>query len=110
MAPRHRPKRRCRNCPETDEGLPVQSAQPVFQVTTYQGEGEGLWKAVSVACGTVLELMFRYAALSVPGNPVPQLERLQTRLGEIIEIRKQEEEFDNATAPAPDSDSPDPDS
>jgi len=88
MAPRYKPKRRCRNCPETDEGLPVQSAP---QVTSYQGEGEGLWKAVSVACGTVQELMFRYVTLRVPGNPVPQLERLKARLGEIIEIRKQQE-------------------
>jgi hypothetical protein len=69
----------------------VEVASSVPQVVTYEGEGDGLWKAASVACGTILELMFRYVTLSVPGNPIPQLERLQTRLGEIIEIRKQQE-------------------
>lgn len=60
-------------------------------ITTYKGEGSGLWKAASVACGTLLELMFRYIALDVPGKPLPQLERLHVRLGEIIELRKQHE-------------------
>ncbi len=103
MAPRYRPKRRCRNCPETEEGLPVGVASPVQQVVTYEGEGAGLWKAASVACGTILELMFRYITLSVPGSPLPQLERLRTRLDEIIEIRKQqEEEIDDAFLSPPD--------
>ena len=84
MAVRYKSKRRCRNCPETEEGLPVTA-------TTYEGEGDELWKAASVACGTLLELMFRYTALNVPGKPVPQLERLRARLGEIIEIRKKKE-------------------
>jgi len=74
----------------------VQSSMLV-PVTTYEGEGNGLWKAVSVACGTLLELMFRYVALSVPGKPLPQLERLYARLGEIIKLRKQhEKELSNA--------------
>lgn len=90
MAPRFKPKRRCRNCPETEEGLPVQLPSSV-PMTTYVGEGNGLWKAVSVACGTLFELMFRYVALRVPGTPLPQLERLYGRLGEIIELRKQQE-------------------
>ena len=107
MPPRHRPKRRCRNCPETEEGLPIQSALPVHQGATYKGEGAGLWKAAFVACGTILELMFRYVTLSVPGSPLPQLECLRTRLGEIIEIRKQqEEEIDNAQASKSDSPGP----
>lgn len=60
-------------------------------VATYVGEGDGLWKAISVACGTLFELMFRYITLRVPGKPLPQLERLYDRLGEIIELRKQQE-------------------
>lgn len=95
MAPRYTARRRCRNCPETKEGLPAQSTPLASVTTTYVGEGEGLWKAASVACGTLLELMFRYVALSVPGAPLPQLERLQARLGEIIEIRKQYEKEPN---------------
>lgn len=90
MPPRYKAKRRCRNCPETEEGLPVQSSLPV-PVATYVGEGDELWKAVSVACGTLFELMFRYVALNVPGKPLLQLERLHSRLGEIIKIRKQRE-------------------
>ncbi len=98
MPPRYKSKRRCRNCPETKEGLPVQSPLPAL-VTTYVGEGDGLWTAISVACGTLFELMFRYVALNVPGKPLPQLKRLHARLGEIIEIRKQHErELDNARA------------
>lgn len=96
MAVRFKRKRRCRNCPETEEGLPAQLF-PSISVTSYAGEGDGLWKAVSVACGTLLELMFRYVALSVPGKPLPQLERLHVRLSEIIELRKQyEKELSNA--------------
>ena len=88
MTVRFKNKRRCRNCPETEEGLPVQ----LPAVTTYQGEGSELWKAASVACGTLFELMFRYVALDVPGKPLPQLERLYTRLGRIIEARQEREE------------------
>ena len=98
MAPRYKTKRRCRNCPETEEGLPVQPSS-LESVVTYAGEGDGLWRAASVACGTLLELMFRYVALCVPGKPLPQLERLYARLGEIIEIRKKyEKESDNDRA------------
>ena len=93
MAVRFRRDRRCRNCPETDEGLPAQTSSiPSIKVTTYEGEGEELWKVASVACGTLLELLFRYVALDVPGKPLPQLERLHTRLGEIIEVRREKEQ------------------
>jgi len=60
-------------------------------LATYEGEGAELWKAASVACGTLLELIFRYTVLNVPGKPLSQLERLHVRLGEIIEIRKKKE-------------------
>jgi len=89
MGVRFKSKRRCRNCPETAEGLPAREA--AVPVTTYEGEGEELWKAASVACGTLFELLFRYVALEVPGNPLPQLERLHVRLGEIIKARKERE-------------------
>lgn len=83
MGVRYKRKRRCRNCPETKEGLPVAESQS--QITTYEGEGKGLWNAALVACGTLFELLFRYVALNVPGRPVPQLQRLYIRFGEIIE-------------------------
>lgn len=101
MVVRFRPKRRCRNCPETEEGLPVQLPQTLDRViTTYEGEGNGLWKAASVACGILLELLFRYVALGVPGKPLPQLERLYARLGEIIEVRKQREKEPSNVRPS----------
>ena len=101
MAVRFRPRRRCRNCPETEEGLPVQLPQISDKIiTTYEGEGNGLWKAASVACGTLLELLFRYVALGVPGKPLPQLERLYARLGEIIEVRKQREKESSNVRPS----------
>lgn len=89
MSVRFKSKRRCRNCPETEEGLPKQL--PKQLTVTYKGEGTGLWKAASVACGTILELLFRYVTLNVPGEPLPQLKRLHTRLGEIIKVRSEQE-------------------
>ena len=86
MAVRHRSSRRCRNCPEAIDGLPEMSA--ASKTTTYEGEGDGLWKAALVGCGTHLELLFRYVALDVPGDPLTQLRQLQMRLGEIIEARE----------------------
>jgi hypothetical protein len=88
MGVRYKRNRRCRNCPETKEGLPVQQTA---SVTTYEGEGAELWKAGAVACGTLLELLFRYTVLNVPGTPLPQLERLHVRLGEIINLQKERE-------------------
>ncbi len=87
MGVRFKKNRRCRNCPETKEGLPAQLTQP--PVATYEGEGAELWKAGMVACGTLLELLFRYITLNVPGTPLPQLERLHVRLGEIINLQKE---------------------
>jgi hypothetical protein len=88
---RYRPGRRCRNCPETLEGLPVEAPQ---RVTSYQGEGESLWQAAFVNCGTLFELLFRYISMDVPGKPLPQLERLQKRLAELITLRKERENRD----------------
>ena len=87
--------RRCRNCPETKEGIPKQVVSP--PVATYQGEGRELWKAATVACGVLLELLFRYTVLGVPGKPISQLERLHMRLGELIDLRKKWEEDSNST-------------
>jgi hypothetical protein len=66
------------------DGLP----EPPVTKTTFEGEGDGLWKAALVGCGTHLELLFRYVALDVPGDPLDQLRRLYARLGEIIEARE----------------------
>jgi len=86
MSVRHRASRRCRNCPETADGLPEASKTP--QVTTFEGEGDGLWRAALTGCGMHLELLFRYVALGVPGDPLAQLRKLHARLGEIIEARE----------------------
>lgn len=92
MAVRFKDRRRCRNCPETDEGLPKQIAPPV--PATYEGESRNLWKAALVGCSTLFELMFRYVALGVPNPPVSQLHRLHQRLGEITaSLSKQESEY-----------------
>jgi hypothetical protein len=88
MGVRYKNKRRCRNCPETKEGLPTET-QP--RITTYEGEGCELWNAALVGCGTLFELLFRYVSLDVPGKPLPQLERLQIRLGEIVKAREERE-------------------
>lgn len=85
MAVRHRPNRRCRNCPDAADGLPE---PPMTKMTTFGGEGDGLWRAALTGCGTHLELLFRYVALDVPGDPLDQLRRLHVRLGEIIEARE----------------------
>jgi len=56
MAVRHRSSRRCRNCPEAIDGLPEMSA--ASKTTTYEGEGDGLWKAalVGYASGVAVPL------------------------------------------------------
>jgi len=76
----------------------MRTPKSVPVVTTYEGEGEELWKAASVACGTLFELLFRYVALGVPGKPLSQLERLHARLGEIIEARKEREKHDESSS------------
>jgi hypothetical protein len=48
-----------------------------------------LWKAAMVSCGSQLELLFRYTVLDLPGDPIPQLKRLQARLGAIIGVREE---------------------
>jgi hypothetical protein len=88
MAVRHRPNRRCRNCPEAADGLPEVPEAPVIKTTTFEGEGDGLWRAALTGCGTHLELLFRYVALDVPGDPLDQLRHLHARLGEIVEARE----------------------
>lgn len=91
MGVRYKNKRRCRNCPETKEGLPAKSPESQPRTTTYEGEGCELWNAALVGCGTLFELLFRYVALDVPGEPLPQLERLHIRLGEIVKAREEQE-------------------
>jgi hypothetical protein len=87
MATRN-PRRRCRNCPEPDkQGLPP--PEPAVPLTaTYQGEGDRLWHHALYACATLVELLFGYVAMDVPGDPLPKMKRLQARLGEIIQTRE----------------------
>lgn len=111
MAVRFKSKRRCRNCPETKEGLPKKAAPPP---ATYEGEGRSLWTAALVGCSILFELLFRYVNLGVPGVPLPQMQRLHKRLGEIIAAREQwerpepvmEERQDLAPAASDEKDSP----
>lgn len=86
-------RRRCRNCPETAEGLPKEVAPAP---ATYEGEGRSLWTAALVGCSTLFELLFRYVNLGVPGTPLPQMRRLHKRLGEIIATREQREQPETA--------------
>jgi hypothetical protein len=78
-------KRRCRNCPETD--IPV-LPPPAPRPATYEGEGAKLWHHVIYACATLVEVLFGYMAMDVPGDCLPQMKRLHARLGEIIQTRE----------------------
>ncbi len=86
MAVRFKSKRRCRNCP--DDELPTPVARTSESIAC-AAEGEMLWKAAMVSCGSQLELLFRYTVLDLPGDPIPQLKRLQARLGAIIGVREE---------------------
>lgn len=79
-------RRRCRNCPEpTVPELPP----PTSPLTaTYEGEGAKLWHHALYACATMLEVLFGYVAMDVPGECLPQMKRLHARLGEIIKTRE----------------------
>ena len=59
--------RRCRNCPEKPSKV------------------EASWREAAGRCSEALETMARCLAKGVPGNPMAQMERLATRLNEIIQ-------------------------
>ena len=89
-------RRRCRNCPDPDEQEPP---TPTTSVTmTYEGECGSLWRHALSSCGTLLDLLFNYVVMDVPGDPLLQLKRLHARLGEIIQTREERTCEDSRTA------------
>jgi hypothetical protein len=92
MATRN-PRRRCRNCPETKDGLPPPSftvkSQSKLAATAFGREVEKLWQFAVYACSTSMELLGGYVAMDVPGDVLPVLKRLHARLGEIIQTREE---------------------
>lgn len=98
MSVRYKQKKRCANCPETPEGIPAETPVPP---ATYEGEGAALWKAALVTCGTLMELLFRYVSLRVPGDPTPQMKRLRQRLSEIIKAREEQNDVQDISSSNP---------
>lgn len=89
-----RRNRRCRNCP--DEPTPslaqeaakaavakVTSASIDHKVITTKGEGQRLWNHVLFGTGTCIGMMQGYAALGMPGDPLPRLRELISMLSEL---------------------------
>lgn len=89
MATRNPRRRRCRNCPETKDGLPPPEPQPAPVTPTFGAEAEKLWQYAVYATSTALEVLGGYVAMDVPGDPLPKLKRLHARLGEIIKTREE---------------------
>ena len=98
MATRNPRRRRCRNCPETKDGLPPPEPEPALETPTFSAEAEKLWQYAVYAAGTALETLGGYVAMDVPGDVLPKLKRLHARLGDIIQTR---EERINASSDSP---------
>jgi len=96
MAVRNK-RRRCRNCPEEANALPPPQPQPAATTPTFGSESSRLWQFSLYACNTALELMYGFAVMDVPGDPVPSLKRLHTRLGEIIQLREERTREDSGS-------------
>jgi hypothetical protein len=89
-----RRRKPCRNCPE-----PVQPSQQAAnnaasklasarldpQIVSMAGEGDRLWRHVCFGTGTCIGMLEGYAALNVPGDPLPQLYSLAARLAGVIQ-------------------------
>jgi hypothetical protein len=82
-----RHKRRCRNCPETEQPTVAKSvaaaeadktaAKKLSQsIVTSEGEGQKLWNHVLYGTGTCVGMMQGYFSLGMPGDPLPQLQQL----------------------------------
>jgi len=56
------------------------------ELVTSQAEGEKLWRHALFGTGTCVGLLSGYAALGMPGDPVPHLQALVSRLTETIEL------------------------
>ncbi len=86
MAARNR-RRRCRNCPDEPELPPPQPESTATPVS--ERESEKLWRLTLYGCSSVLETLFGFVAMDMPGDPLPALRRLHARLGEIIQTREE---------------------
>jgi len=75
-------KRRCRNCPENPEPVKPESVKPASFIET---ESKRLWQQSIMGCNTLIDMLGNYATIGVPGAPLPQLQRLVTKLQGIIE-------------------------
>lgn len=86
-------RRRCRNCP--DESTPGSDASSIAaeklssakiepRVISVEGEGQRLWNHVLFGTGTCIGMLRGYADLNMPGDPLPQLHELASRLSQVI--------------------------
>jgi hypothetical protein len=113
MAERPRQRSRCRTCRTPPLATPVQDAaekaasklkntQVDLQVITVVGEADRLWRHVLFGTGTCIGMLAGYAALSMPGNPLPELRALRQRIDEIIKSLERNNASRNASRNAED--------
>ena len=76
-----RRKRRCRNCSENPV---LVKPEPVVPASFLETESKRLWQQTLMGCNSMIDTLGNYATIGVPGAPVSQLQRLVTRLQEII--------------------------
>lgn len=92
MAVRH--TRRCKNCPQPEPQFVGQAPRIVH--ITLQSEGEHLWKHVLTGTSSCVSMIEGYAAGSMPGLSVPELETLRDRLDQVINnYEDNDETFDS---------------
>lgn len=86
MAPRVT-RRRCRNCPDDVES----SAAPLETKTTRRQpdvDAKKMWQCGLYACGVLITLLDGLVVLDLPGDVLPQLRKLYTKLGLVIDERE----------------------
>lgn len=54
------------------------------RVVSVEGEADRLWRHVLFGTGTTVGMIEGYAAIDMPGDPLPQLYVLADRLNQII--------------------------
>lgn len=82
---------RRRRCRENDKqkakaavAATVEGIQIAPAILTTEGEGCRLWKHVVFGTNTCLSMLDGYADLGMPGDPVPELQLMVTKLKRII--------------------------
>jgi len=58
--------------------------EPVVPASFLETESKRLWQQTLMGCNSMIDTLGNYATIGVPGAPVSQLQRLVTRLQEII--------------------------